>query len=234
MRPRNTTFFRSFVRLNQALPLLLGLSACKKSTGDPEVDRYLEIFETESREVFKHRKDIVAAMGIKPGEAVADIGAGTGAFLEPLAHAVGPKGKLYAVDIAPNFIEHLRTRAQKLGLSQVQTVLSTTVSVTLAKDSIDKALVCATYHHFGDTQAMMGSIKRALKPGGEVFIVDFVRIEGVTTDEWVLDHVRAGEKTFTKEILKAGFVPGPRPKAPFLKQNYMVRFRRGDITKERN
>lgn len=204
--------------------LLILVPACKKSTGDPEVDRYLEIFETESREVFKHRAQIIAAMNIKPGQSVADIGAGTGAFLEPLAAAVGASGKLYAVDIAPNFIDHLDQRVRKLGLQHVKTVLSTTVSATLPKASIDKALICATYHHFGDTQAMMKSVREALKPGGEVFIVDFVRIDGVTKDEWVLNHVRAGEKTFTQEIEAAGFTKLPTPKTPFLKRNYMIRF----------
>ncbi len=222
MRPRPSLLKRPIL----GLALLLGLPpACKKSTGDPEVDRYLELFETESREVFKHRAQIIAAMNITPGQAVADIGAGTGAFLEPLASAVGASGRLFAVDIAPNFIAHLDQRIQKLGLQQVKTVLSTTVSATLPEASIDKALICATYHHFGDTQAMMKSVRSALKPGGEVFIVDFVRVEGVTTDEWVLDHVRAGEKAFTQEIEAAGFEKLPGPQTPFLKRNYMIRFR---------
>lgn len=209
-----------------SLVLVLASFGCKRSTGDAEVDKYLGIFEAEDREVFKHRKRIVAAMKIRTGMTIADVGAGTGAFMEPFAAAVGASGTVYAVDIAENFVAHIEQRAKSLGLAQVRPVRSTTVSVTLPDASIDKMLVCATYHHFDDPTAMMRSIHRALKPNGEVFIVDFVREPGVTTDEWVLNHVRAGEKTFTKEIVAAGFETIERPKAAFLERNYMIGFRR--------
>jgi ubiquinone/menaquinone biosynthesis C-methylase UbiE len=208
------------------LAALVAAGACKKSSGDPEVDKWIGVFEHEDREVFKHRAKIVGLMGLKRGDTVADVGAGTGAFLDVLADAVGNQGTVYAVDIAENMIAHMKRRAKAEGLTQVKTVLSTTVSVSLPDASADRMLVVATYHHFDDTLAMMTSIRNALKPGGIVWIVDFHRIEGVTTDEWVLNHVRAGEDVFTKEIEAAGLVKVPTPETPFLTKCYMIGFRR--------
>src|SRR5919206_3772426 len=71
---------------------------------NPDVKEFVGKFEVESREVYARRKEIVAACKLKPGMVVADIGAGTGLFTRLFASAVGPEGKVYAVDIAPKFI----------------------------------------------------------------------------------------------------------------------------------
>jgi predicted methyltransferase len=70
---------------------------------------------------------------------------------------------------------------------------------------------------------MLASIRRALRPGGELVVIDFVREPGKSAD-WVLTHVRAGEETFVAEIQAAGFEPVARH--GFLKQNYVRKFRR--------
>src|SRR6476646_4416611 len=75
---------------------------------DPDVTGFREKFEGESREVYAKREKVVAACGAKPGMVVADVGAGTGLFTRLLATAVGPDGQVYAVDIAPKFLEHVR------------------------------------------------------------------------------------------------------------------------------
>src|SRR5262249_50217807 len=78
-----------------------------KDFENPDVPGFIEKFETESREVFAQRKALVAACQLKPGMRVADIGAGTGLFTRLFAKEVGPKGKVYAVDIASKFIKHI-------------------------------------------------------------------------------------------------------------------------------
>ncbi len=199
---------------------------------DLDVDSMVQRFEVESREIAAQRTRIANAVGIREGMAVADIGAGTGLFMEPFAEMVGDSGTLYAVDIAPPFVEHLQNRAQSLGLSQVEAVLCTERSVELAANSVDVAFICDVYHHFEKPGSTMRSIHRALRPGGVVVVIDFSRIEGVSR-EWVLDHVRAGEEETTREIVADGFEvvrdvsQAPYvPPAPYLEENYMVRFRK--------
>ena len=82
---------------------------------NPSVDEFIGRFEIESREVFAHREAIVKACGIKPGMTMADVGAGTGLFTRLFAAAVGEKGRVYAVDIAPKFVAHIEESARKAG-----------------------------------------------------------------------------------------------------------------------
>jgi FkbM family methyltransferase len=190
---------------------------------NPNVKEYVGKFEGESREVFAKRKEIVAACGLKPGMVVADIGAGTGLFTRLFAHAVGPTGRVYAVDIAPKFIAHVEQTCKEAGLANVTGVVCTPTSAKLPQNSIDLAFVCDTYHHFEYPYRTLASIHRALKPGGRLILIDFKRIKGVSSD-WIMGHVRAGQEVFTREVAESGFRPVGEEK--FLKENYLVRFER--------
>lgn len=189
-----------------------------------KVEEWTEKFETESREIFQQRNQIVASLGLKPGMKVADIGAGTGLFTLPFAKAVGAQGKVYAVEIAPGFLTHIRARAQKAGAANVETVLCTDRSVELPEGSIDLAFICDVYHHFEFPQASLASLHKALKPGGEIVLIDFQRIPGESSD-FVMGHVRAGQDVFESEVTAAGFAKVGEVKG-VLKENYFVRFRR--------
>ncbi len=190
---------------------------------DLDVTKWVERFEREGREIYDHRAAIVAAARLKPGIVVADIGAGTGLFTPYFSRAVGPQGKVIAVDIVPAFLERIKRRAAAEGLANVQTVLCTEHSVALPPNSIDFAFICDVYHHFEYPQSSMASLHRALRPGGEVLLVEFKRIPGTSSD-WVLKHVRAGQEVFTDEINAAGFQPVEQ--LDWLKDNYVLRFRK--------
>jgi ubiquinone/menaquinone biosynthesis C-methylase UbiE len=191
---------------------------------NPDIKKYTETFEGESREVFAKRKEIVAALGLKPGLTVADIGAGTGLYTRLFAAEVGAKGTVYAVDISDKFLEHITSVNKKLGLTNVKTVLCKPHSVELEKSSIDLAFICDTYHHFEFPHRTMTSLHATLKPGGRVVVIDFRRIKGESTD-WVLNHVRAGQEVFEQEITDAGFRKVKDEKT-LLKENYFVIFER--------
>lgn len=193
---------------------------------DPKlnVEEWTKKFETESREIFHQREKIVAAAGLKPGMAMADIGAGTGLFTLHFAQAVGENGKVYAVEIATNFIDHIKARASKASATNVQTILCTPKSVEMPEASIDLAFICDVYHHFEYPQATLATLHKALKPGGELVLIDFKRIPGETSD-FIMNHVRAGQEVFEAEVTAAGFEKVDEVK-DVLKENYFVKFKR--------
>jgi len=171
---------------------------------DPSVKRYTIMFEGESRAIFKHRVEIVDALSLKAGSAVADVGAGTGFFSMMIADKVGDDGVVYSVDIAENFIEHITKRAKEEKLSNINPVLSDERSTKLESESVDLVFICDTYHHFEYPYDVLTSIHEALRPEGRLVIVDFERVKGVNT-EWTLNHVRCGKGTVTDEVKDAGF-----------------------------
>ena len=194
---------------------------------DPNIDikEWMGRFEVESREVAHSRDEIVKALEVEPGMAVADIGAGTGLFLEPLAKAVSAEGKVYAVDISLGFVKNLSKRAKELKLSQVKAKLCRENSVDLDENSVDLAFVCDTYHHFEYPKSTLASIYRALKPGGRLVVIDFERIPG-TSSEWILGHVRAGKEVFSSEIVSARFEQVKEVEIKGFKDNYFLVFRK--------
>ncbi|MCA8981142.1 MAG: methyltransferase domain-containing protein [Planctomycetes bacterium] len=194
---------------------------------DPEldVDKFVERFEGESREVFANRAAIVEAIGVRPGSTVADVGAGTGAYTGLFAEAVGLDGTVYALDIAPNFVEHLERRATEEGHLNVVAQLCSERSVDLPPNSIDLAFICDVYHHFEFPRSTMHSLHEALREGGEVVIVDFERIPGVSR-EWVLGHVRAGKQEVFAELDSYGFDLVEELEFDGLQENWVGRFRK--------
>ncbi len=190
-----------------------------------DVDEFIEIFESGSREVFARRHEIATKLELRPGTAIADIGAGTGFFTEIFAELVGPEGRVYAVEVSPRFLDHLRQRARKRGFGQIKVVEGSQQSARLEDASIDAAFVCDTYHHFDYPQAMLASLHRALRPGGRLVIVDFEKIEG-TTQSWIFEHVRAGRQEVSAEIVRAGFTVDRQMHVDGMTENYMLQFRR--------
>lgn len=210
-------------------PLILLAAAQEKSVRPginkpfekPDVPEYIGKFETESRDIFTQRKEIVSACNLKPGMRVADIGAGTGLFTRLFAKQVGSKGKVYAVDIAPRFIEHVEKTCKEADINNVSGVVCTADSARLPANSVDVVFICDTYHHFEFPFRTMASIHEALRENGRVILIDFHRIEGKSR-EWVLSHVRAGQEVVVKEIESSGFKKVAEKK--LLKENYFVEF----------
>lgn len=193
----------------------------KSSDIDPLIGR----LETESREIYRERARLAALVGPKPGSSIADVGAGSGFMVEEFARLVGAKGKVYAVDINSKMMEHVAQRAKEMGNPQIQTIVTREDSVDLPAASVDIVFVCDTYHHFEYPQKSLAGIYQALRPGGHLVVVDFERIPG-RTDGSMMTHVRAGKEEFKKEISAAGFAFVEEAKAPFLTDNYVLRFRK--------
>ena len=115
----------------------------------------------------------IAAVKIKPGQTVADIGAGSGYYSVLLAGAVGPTGRVYATDIQPEMLAIIKKKLDALPIPQIQLVLGTPTETRLPDASVDLALMVDVYHELSEPQVFLPSLKRALKPGGRLVLIEF-------------------------------------------------------------
>ena len=192
---------------------------------DLDVSEWLGRFEIESREVYAQRESVLKECAIRPGSAVADVGAGTGFYSRLFANAVGADGQVYAVDIAPRFLQHISELSRKDGIRNLKTILCSDRSVRLPVNSVDLVFVCDVYHHFEYPQSTLSSIHDALRDGGAFIVIDFERIPGKSR-EFILNHVRAGKTDFQTEIEAAGFAFEREVDIPGFEENYLLRFRK--------
>jgi SAM-dependent methyltransferase len=127
--------------------------------------------EREEREREERTDLLLAELALRPGMAVADIGAGTGYIARRMAAQVGPGGVVYAVDVQPEMIRLLKSLAA--GLAQIKPVLGAVDDVRLPAASVDLAIMVDVYHELEFPREVLGSMLRALKPGGRVVFVEY-------------------------------------------------------------
>jgi ubiquinone/menaquinone biosynthesis C-methylase UbiE len=142
------------------------------------------------------QKEILDGLKLKPGMDIADVGAGSGVHACLFAEKVLPEGKVYAVDIIQEFLDHIKARCKEKGIKNVQCVMGSDTSCNLTPSSVDVVFTCDTYHHFEYPFKMMASIHKALRPNGQFIIIDF------KDKSW---HVRTDSKTVIEEITGSGF-----------------------------
>jgi ubiquinone/menaquinone biosynthesis C-methylase UbiE len=138
-------------------------------------DAYIHALENPGREEWQKPAEVLERLALKPGESIADIGAGSGYFTVRFAHAVGPKGKVYAVDIEREMLEHIQERAKRENLSNIQTVLADPNDPKLPPASVDVIFICDTLHHISGREKYYPLLARALKPGGRLVNIDFYK-----------------------------------------------------------
>jgi 2-polyprenyl-3-methyl-5-hydroxy-6-metoxy-1,4-benzoquinol methylase len=127
----------------------------------------------ESREREEDCRTLLRELGLKPGMVVCDLGCGNGFYTLKMAEMVRPGGKVIAEDIQKPMLTMLQKRAREAGVTNIETVLGTTVDPKLAEGSIDLMLVVDVYHELDHPEEMLGAIRRSLKPGGRMALVEF-------------------------------------------------------------
>jgi ubiquinone/menaquinone biosynthesis C-methylase UbiE len=125
------------------------------------------------REMEEEPDRALQLIAVTPGMVVADVGAGSGYMTVRLARRVGPTGKVYANDLQPAMLEIIRDKAREQGLSNVEIVRGTEDDVRLPEGAIDLVLLVDVYHELSHPQAMLQSIRRALKPNGRLVLVEY-------------------------------------------------------------
>ena len=129
--------------------------------------------EREERETEEAPNRLVSALGLKPGNQVGDVGAGSGYLTWRMARVVGPTGKIYANDIQPEMIAFLRTNLLSRGITNVVPVLGTTTDPRLPDNTLDLIILVDVYHEFDHPWEMTRRMTDALKPGGRLVFVEY-------------------------------------------------------------
>ena len=135
---------------------------------------WAKVFDDPARDAWQHPDEVITALGLAPDMTVADVGAGTGYFTMRLARAV-PGGRVIATDIEPDMVRYLGERAQREQHGNVQAVLSTADDPRLAPGSVDRILVVDVWHHIAERASYAKHLAAALRPGGQIAIVDFTQ-----------------------------------------------------------
>jgi len=134
----------------------------------PSPEEYAKVLEDPSRDAWQKPRDVVRALDLKPADAVADIGAGTGYFARRFAlHS----GKVYAVDIDEKLLAIVRAKAP----ANLETILAAPNDPRLPEHSADMIFFCDVLHHIEGRPAYYAKLAKALKPGGRVVVVDFYK-----------------------------------------------------------
>jgi len=142
---------------------------------DPKA--YIGALEDPQRDAYQKPHEVLTALSLKPGEVIADIGAGSGYFTFPIAHHLGPEGKVYAVDVSSDMILHLNRRIRDLKTTNVVSVLADPDDPLLPEQSVNRFFICDVWHHVENPSKYLGMIKKVLKPGGQVIMIDFQKKE---------------------------------------------------------
>ncbi len=151
-----------------------------QSRGNRTPDEYVKLLESERRISELQVDRVIAALKIKPGQKIADLGAGSGLFTRPMAAKLAGTGIVYAIDIDPDLLKHIEKTAQEQKLSNIRTVLGTETDPKLPAP-VDLIVIIDTLHHIQNQSAYLKNLKRYLRPDGRIAIIDF-------TNDWPAGH----------------------------------------------
>jgi ubiquinone/menaquinone biosynthesis C-methylase UbiE len=157
--------------------------------------------ERPEREKEEEPAKMIAALNLSPGDVVADIGAGSGYHTFRMARLVGPKGKVFAVDIQKEMLDLIRKRMDETKITNVEPILGTESDPKLPAGSVDLILLVDVYHEFSYPYEMTEAMVKALKPGGRLVFVEF-RLEDPAVP------IKLVHKMTKKQVVKE---MGPHP-----------------------
>jgi len=158
-------------------------------------------YEGISRDQWQQPEKVLAALQIHPGDRVADLGAGGGYFTFKFAGAVGTAGKVYAVDTDKDMVEFIAKRAKDETRSNIETILAKPDDPLLPKTGVDLVFTSNTYHHIDNRVSYFANLRKYLRPGGRVAVIDFDRRAWI---EGLLRHYTPSE-FIKREMEQAGY-----------------------------
>lgn len=156
----------------------------------------------ESRQREEDCERMLAALGVKPGQHVCDMGCGNGFYTLQLAEMVGAKGRVYAVDIQQEMLHLLDERAEAAEIDNIEPVLGSVIDPRLPEGKLDLILLVDVYHEMSHPEHMLKAMRKALRPGGRMVLVEF-RLEDPEVPIKLLHKM--SKEQIMKEIPPNGF-----------------------------
>ncbi len=190
--------------------------------GHRDLENYIARMESPDRQVWQKPEQVIAALQLEPGEKVADLGCGPGYFTLPVAKAVGPQGRVWAVDIEPRMLERVRQHTANNKLQNIEMVLAQANDPHLPEGQVDTILIVNTYHHFNYRPVYVSKLRRALAPGGRVVIIDFVPKPRAERGFGPPLEMQLSRKVVDAELATSGFYPAVEH--TFLPEQYFVEY----------
>jgi ubiquinone/menaquinone biosynthesis C-methylase UbiE len=160
----------------------------------------------ESREKSEKVGDILAALQAEPGKRIADVGAGEGFYTLRIARAVGPTGRVTAVDVSEKYLEKLQSRLKQDNVTNVDVVVGAVDDPRLPESTFDAVLIYNAYHEMTAPEPILKAIFTALKPAGRLVMSEPLHdnVRDATRAEQVKDH-EIGPNFVQQELQAAGF-----------------------------
>jgi ubiquinone/menaquinone biosynthesis C-methylase UbiE len=163
------------------LSLGVGLRSASAQLAQRPAEEYIAAMDKPDR-VLKVN-EVIEKLALKPGDIVADIGAGSGTFSVPMAKAIAPNGILYAVDIDQKMLDYVAARAKKEGVTNLRTVLGEYDDPKLPAKDADVAFFHRVLHMIEHRQAYVNATAKYLKPDGRIVVIDKNRED--SPDSWM-------------------------------------------------
>ena len=179
-----------FAILGLALLLATSVPSAGQLASRP-AEEWIKTLDGPARVASLKIDQVVAAMKLQPGETIADIGAGPGLFEPALANAVGPRGKVYAVEIDRGFFPEIRRRAAAAQVTNVETVLGRFTDAMLPARNVDAALFNDVLHHVEKRAEYLKTLVRYLASAGRIVVVDYEPGKGPHSGQPELEVSRA-------------------------------------------
>ena len=199
--------------MNKNLILLIGLSvllagpvlAQDQHRRPDDIKQYLEHLDSTERDRDQKPSQVIEALRVKPGMAVADLGSGSGYFTRRFVEAVTDTGMVYAIDVEPEMLAYAKDSIVHMHVPYTaEFILARPDSTKLPFESVDLLFVSNTIHHLENRSKYFSDLRSSLKPGARVAIIDFYHDERSGELGFPKHHLVSRE-TIVKELTDAGY-----------------------------